>query len=165
MDRNRLIKIIGAGIVGAIIGSTIGIAGMGGAVAGTLPVGALLAYLMYLWTRDKNTIAPEIEFPVTEGDVNQAPAQEQGPWRDIEQAAHDAVLVLVRFLGASWNFLMNFLVMMGVMPIFRGTPWLLAVLIVVMIVLIPPVGIFFFITGVIALDKGAAAENNFIIFL
>lgn len=156
MNKNRAFKIIGAGIVGAIIGSTIGIAGMGSAIAGTVPVGALLAYLMYLWTRDKN-VEQVSETLVVETD--QTAVQE--PWKDIEKAAHDAVPVLVRFLGASWNLLMKALVMIGIMPIFRRTPWLLAVLIVAMMALIPPVGIFFFITGIVALDKGAAADKDF----
>jgi hypothetical protein len=49
----RVAKIIGGGIFSAFVGSSMGIAAMGSAIAGTIPLGLLGAYLMYLWTRGR----------------------------------------------------------------------------------------------------------------
>lgn len=55
MKQDKLIKIAGSGLLGAWVGSTMGIAAMGTAIAGTLPIGILAALVTYLWTKDKDS--------------------------------------------------------------------------------------------------------------
>ena len=138
---------------------------MGTAIAGTIPIGALAAYLMYLWTSDKsiNSVGDTRPSNFTHDNTDTIP--ETVSWKDIEQTAHDAVPIVIRFLSASWNLFMKGLTTVGIMPVFRRTPWLLVMLIVVIMALIPPVGIFLFIIGIVALDKGAKVENDFRISL
>ena len=58
MTLKRLRNIVLAGVMGAFIGSFIGIAALGSAIAGTWPCAALGVYLMYGWTRPKAPKAP-----------------------------------------------------------------------------------------------------------
>lgn len=61
----RILKILAGGAVGAFIGSSIGIAALGTAIAGTVPMALLGGYLVYQYTKPKPVIevvqSPELK--------------------------------------------------------------------------------------------------------
>ena len=135
---------------------------MGSAIPGTIPLGALGAYLVYLWTAQRSNALNKNPIVIPS---HESPDLSQEPLKEIEKAVHDSVPVVMRFLSASWNLFMAALQAIGVMPMFRRIPWLFAVVIFLLLGIIPPVGIFFFAIGCVAISKGAKVENNFIISL
>lgn len=170
MDANRSIKIVVAGIVGAVIGSSMGIAAMGDAIAGTVPVGLLASYLMYLWTRKTGKDNSDNVGWTESMSLKSDPS----PWEEIGQAAQDAVPilekaanesvpVLARFFVGLWNLLMKALIAVGIMPVFRKQPWLHAVLIFLLMAAAPYVGVFFLVAAIVAMGKGAKADNDFVV--
>jgi len=46
MNRQKIMMVVGA-LIGAFVGSSIGIAGFGGAIAGTIPIAILGGYVGY----------------------------------------------------------------------------------------------------------------------
>ncbi len=47
----RSLIIIAAGLIGAFIGSGMGIAALGSAIAGTVPMAVLMMYVAWRWTK------------------------------------------------------------------------------------------------------------------
>lgn len=156
-----------AGVIGAVLGSSVGIAAFGDAIAGTIPLGLLAAYLMYLWTGDKAAGAGNDTPLVQDAEIisDDSGQAVQDPWRDMQGAARDSLPVLVRFFGASWNLLMKGLVFVRLMPYCRRYPWLLAVFLLLLVVIVPPLGIFFLISSIIAMEKGFKPETDFMVKL
>ncbi len=164
--KKRDIQIILAGAAGAFAGSFIGIAAMGDAISGTIPLGLLTAYLMYLWTKDEKTERPE--------EINEEAAAQSLSWQEVGQAASDMAPVigkatkdlfpsLLRFFAAIWNLLMKILITIGLMPFFRKMPWLHAVLVFILLAIAFPLGVMLLITGFVAMHKNVKSENNFMI--
>ncbi len=163
MNKYRATRIFGAGVIGAYIGSFTGIAALGTAISGILPIGALTAYLVYLWTRNRSMQDASETASGQKSATVTVPTSEQASSKVPEQVTHDAIPVLIRFFVASWNLLMKGLVAARVMPLFKRTPWLLVILIMLLIVVITPVGIFILITALFVIDKEPKAANNFMI--
>lgn len=91
--------------------------------------------------------------------------KQQSFGQEIEQIGRDAVPILTRFFVAFWNLLMRALIAVGIMPIFRKTPWLHAVLIFLVMAVAPYVGAFFLIAGLVAGSHGVKADNDFVVSL
>ncbi len=163
MNKYRATRITVAGVIGAYIGSFTGIAALGSAISGMLPVGALTAYLVYLWTGKRSVKDASETASGQKSATATVPTSGQASSKVPEQVTHDPIPVLIRFFVASWNLFMKGLVAARVMPLFKRTPWLLVILILLLIVVIPPVGIFILITALVVIDKEPRAANNFMI--
>ena len=82
---------------------------------------------------------------------------------EMKKSANDAVPIFERFLSAAWNLLMNVLVSIGFMPLFKKYPWLFAVMMFFTMAAFIPLGILLIAMGVVAHSKGVKSSDNFII--
>lgn len=153
MKNSYIIIVVGC-CLGAYIGSKIGIVAMGGGIAGTLPGFFIGGYLAY---RISKKLLPKME-----PDAAMSPALiEQEPLEAIEESVSDSVPLVAKFLGASWNIFMKLLIYARIMHIFKRTPWLMIALVLILMAIAPPIGIFLCVSGFVASHKGASSENNF----
>lgn len=159
----RITKIVVFGLIGAFIGSSVGIVAMGSGIAGTVPLGLLMAFITYLLTKPKNNDAEDgLMKSISKEAVNDKTPKAL-PIEDIGKAINQTIPAITLFLCAAWNLTMQGLITVGLMPLFRELPWLLGVLIFGLIIFGAPIGIFLCVAGIVALKYDMRAENSFIV--
>lgn len=141
MSRRSII--IYSAIAGAIIGSGLGIAGLGSAMNGAIPCTIIAVIIAFLYTR-----------PTPEGMPT-----------PIEEVQQHVVPVVLRGLSLCWNVLMRALITLHVMPRFVRHPWLFIVLIIALMAVLPISAVFFAAIGLVAVHYNVRAEQNFLITL
>lgn len=164
MTRSEKQKIIAAGAMGAFAGFIVGVTLLDSGILGAVLVGAPAAYFMNLrlGRQSPEEYTDTDIVTLSEGTDGQFKA-DVSPVDDICKAGRDAVPVMENFLIACWNLLMKGILAVGAMRFFRKYPWLFAVVIGLMLVLLFPVGLVFAFAALSAWNAQAQAADDFIV--
>lgn len=151
------------GGLSTVVGATMGVAAMGTAVSGAVvfgPLGALVGWLVGgRIGKEDNT---QEDFGA---DHSPIASTLQEDVRHVENAVTDASSGFVRVLGAVWNMEMRLLSAIGVMPFMQRNPSAFFVLAVALLAVVMPVGVFFVVTGMAAMNFGVRADTLFAVNL
>ena len=168
MNKTASYTIAGVAI-GLFVGSSMGIATGGAAYNGAVFLGPLGGFVGWLISIAGKTVTkPDAE--ETDGKVISHPEpinyQSSGhPSEGSSSTSPEPTNIYIAglaILATVWNFHIEVLKMVNLLPIFLNKPWLFAALSVVVSVFFPPFLIVYFFAYLGASHFGASAENGFI---
>lgn len=163
---NRLKTILASSVLGGIVGSSMGLAFAGGAIALGWPLAILGAVSAFLFTKRTTGPTPEANQLNLGGDIEAHVASsdqtdEQDHVGTILSVGDKVVAVVSSIPCWIWNGEMSLLRSIGLMGYFAKGPWLFIALAAALIFLLLPVGIVFTVSGIFALSRNPSAENDF----
>jgi hypothetical protein len=149
--------------IGIFFGSSIGVASGGNAVNGVYifgPIGGFVGWLIAKKTNRANN-RPSVEESQADADIQ---SRNNFPTTYENQAIgllHSSISFVIQFLADVWNFKMDIILKIGLMPTLKSHSWVFVVFPFVITFIIPFYAPIYVLLGVVAMSCGANAENNF----
>jgi len=152
--RKKILFLLGGAAIGLFLGLSTGVAMQGTAYNGAIvfgPLGALIGWLI-----SGNEIEKmEEPRPTTESESEAIVSF------DFEKWATSIFLVMLAIFATVWNFHIDLLKMVRLMPYFREKPWLFFVMALVLSVLFPPFIVPYLVCYFSASHFGLTYENGY----
>jgi hypothetical protein len=164
---NRVKAVLASSVLGGIVGSSMSLAYAGGAIALGWPLAILSGISTFLLTnhaqkpssnKDETNVIENTDADTPHSDTSSA---NKSSVKDILEKGDNFASQVSQIPYLIWNIEMSFLRSVGLMTYFVKRPWLLIVLAGILLFALLPAGIVFTISGIFALSRNPAAEQDF----
>ena len=154
--------VIGGALIGLFLGSSTGVAMMGTAYNGAIIFGPLGAFIGWLVSKrnEKKAGEPPLKPSPSTGNENQS-ENKSNVASNIGADTANVFISVLTILATVWNFHIDLLEMIKILPVFQDKPWLFFVLAVVVSAFFPPFIAVYFICYLGAAHFGVKPENGY----
>ena len=158
--KNTTAYIVAGSILGLVVGSSMGIAVGGTAYNAAfflMPLGGFIGWLLAARNGALSTSKAEINTEQAVGSIEPQPEPTSQPNAGLQLILHSVLTIF----ATVWNFQIDVLKILGLLPTFVRQPLLFAGLCVVISVIFPPFLFLYFFAWLAANHFGLTAENQF----
>ena len=148
--------VIGGALIGLFLGSATGVAMLGTAYNGAVVFGPLGAFIGWLISKKNNQDVENLPLKPSSSNGNETDVAS-----NLGASAASVFISALTILATVWNFHIDLLEMLKLLPTFQEKPWLFFVLAVVVSAIFPPFLAVYFVCYLSANRFGIEPENGY----